>query len=65
MERGFLDELFLRALKHAEHEIGKRTEIAAFEEPGFFVEQFAGDDGLAVGGEHGGFGNPTASPVAI
>ena len=52
------DELFLRAFQHVEHRVGERTETAAFEQHRFFVKQFAGDDGLAVGGEHGGFGEP-------
>ena len=58
LQRGFLDELILRAVEHVEHRVGERTKTAAFEQNGFFVEQFAGDDGLAIGGEHGGFRQP-------
>ena len=58
LQEFILHELFARAFKHVEHGIGERAETAAFEQHGFFPKQFAGDDGFAIGGEHGGFGEP-------
>ena len=55
---GSSDELFLGAFEHVEHGIGERAETAAFEKHGLFLKQFAGDDGLTIGGEHRGFRQP-------
>jgi hypothetical protein len=54
----FLDELGLAAVEHVERDLGDGTEAAPLDEDRFFVENFRVLQGLAVGGEHRGVGQP-------
>ena len=58
LQHGLPQEAVVGAVHHVEHGIGEGTETAALEQHGFLVKELAGDHGLAIGGEHGGFGEP-------
>lgn len=49
-------ELFLGALKHAEHHVRDGPKAAALDEHGLLVKHFTGNHRLADGGEHRGIG---------